>query len=145
MYMNDSILIYWPATSTDAERAFSCGRLTISRLRHSLNDESVRANTLLGSWSAVPALVSEPEILVKLGGKERRSRAQSAAPATTIDLTEDGDDRPSASISGTTSKGKDAAKASKARTGQPVKKTVYRRKSNASSSDVMEIESEDED
>ncbi|KAI1788246.1 hypothetical protein LXA43DRAFT_894916, partial [Ganoderma leucocontextum] len=42
------------ATSTDAERAFSRGGLTISRLRHSLNDASVRASALLASWSTIP-------------------------------------------------------------------------------------------
>ena len=41
-----SVLIHL-ATSTDAERSFSRGRLTVSRLRHSLADEPVRANTVL--------------------------------------------------------------------------------------------------
>ena len=133
------------AASTDAERAFSRGRLTVSRLRHSLNDASVRANTLLGSWSAIPGLVSEPDVLVKFGGKGVRSRPPSEAPATTIDLTNDEEDAPTASTLATTAKGKQPAKAAKAGSSKRAKPTVYRRKSNASSSDVMEIESEDDD
>ena len=58
------------ATSTDIERAFSRGRLTISRLRFALGDKSVRASTLLGSWARLPGLVSEQDIvaLIKNGG-----------------------------------------------------------------------------
>ncbi|OJT13075.1 Zinc finger BED domain-containing protein 4 [Trametes pubescens] len=52
-----------PATSTDAERAFSQGHLTVSRLRHSLGDESVRTGTVLGSWAEHPELVPEDEVV----------------------------------------------------------------------------------
>ena len=133
------------AASTDAERAFSRGRLTVSRLRHSLNDASVRANTLLGSWSAIPGLVSEPDILAKFGAKAAHSRALSEASAITIDLTNEDDDAATASPSAILAKGKQLAKAAKARSTKPTKPAIYRRKSNASSPDVMEIESEDED
>ena len=51
------------ATSTDVERAFSRGRLTVSRMRHSLSDASTRAATVLSSWMAVPGLMPESEIL----------------------------------------------------------------------------------
>ena len=47
------------ATSTDVERAFSSGRLTVSQLRHSLSDETIRAGTLLGSWARIPGIVDE--------------------------------------------------------------------------------------
>ncbi|KAI1786258.1 hypothetical protein LXA43DRAFT_871987, partial [Ganoderma leucocontextum] len=49
------------ATSTDAERAFSHGGLTVSRLRHSLGDASIRASALLGSWARVHGLVAEAD------------------------------------------------------------------------------------
>ena len=137
--------LHFAATSSDAERAFSRGRLTVSRLRHSLNDASVRANTLLGSWSAIPGLVSEPDILAKFGGKAAHSRASSEASALTIDLTNEEDDAATASTSATSAKAKQPAKAAKARSSKPAKPAVYRRKSNASSSDVMEIESEDDE
>jgi hypothetical protein len=51
------------ATSTDVERAFSGGRLTVSRMRHSLSSESTRASTVLGSWVKVDGLIPEQELL----------------------------------------------------------------------------------
>ncbi|KAI0363102.1 hypothetical protein BV20DRAFT_910630, partial [Pilatotrama ljubarskyi] len=56
----------FPGTSTDAERAFSSGHLTVSRLRHSLSDESVRTGTVLGSWCEFPELVPEEEVVALL-------------------------------------------------------------------------------
>ncbi|OJT02035.1 hypothetical protein TRAPUB_7505, partial [Trametes pubescens] len=64
-----------PSTSTDAERAFSRGHLTVSRLRHSLSEESVRASTVLGSWANIPGLVPEAEIVELLKQNTRRPRA----------------------------------------------------------------------
>ena len=64
------------ATSTDAERAFSRGRLTVSRLRHSLSDASVRANTVLGSWARIDDLVPEKETIDFLGDKKRARAAR---------------------------------------------------------------------
>ena len=59
------------ASSTDAERGFSRGRLTVSRLRHSLSDESVRANTVLGSWARIDRLVPEKETIEFLKKKSQ--------------------------------------------------------------------------
>lgn len=67
------------ATSTDAERAFSRGHLTVSRLRHSLNEESVRTSTVLGSWANIPGLVPEEEIVEFIKTSSRRPRAAGAA------------------------------------------------------------------
>ena len=76
------------ATSTDAERAFSRGRLTVSRLRHSLSDASVRANTVLGSWARIDGLVPEKETIAYLADKKaaRRARAQGANEGQAINL-----------------------------------------------------------
>ncbi|EIW54593.1 uncharacterized protein TRAVEDRAFT_86236, partial [Trametes versicolor FP-101664 SS1] len=52
-----------PATSTDTERAFSRGRLTVSRLRHSLADKSVRVNTVLSSWARIADLLPEADLV----------------------------------------------------------------------------------
>ncbi|PIL32390.1 hypothetical protein GSI_05636 [Ganoderma sinense ZZ0214-1] len=60
-----------PATSMDAERAFSRGRLTVSRLRHSLSDQSVRASTVLGSWARYSELVPEADAIELLRRKEK--------------------------------------------------------------------------
>ncbi|OJT13582.1 hypothetical protein TRAPUB_9870 [Trametes pubescens] len=73
-----------PATSTDAERAFSRGRLTVSRLRHSLADESVRANTVLGSWARIADLLPEADLIEVVrqhsAGKKRAADVEQPAP-----------------------------------------------------------------
>jgi hypothetical protein len=56
-------LIFIIATSTDVERAFSGGQLTVSRMRHSLGSKSTRAATVLGSWVKVPGLLQETQLL----------------------------------------------------------------------------------
>ncbi|KAG8770443.1 hypothetical protein FRC12_004249 [Ceratobasidium sp. 428] len=58
-----------PASSVDAERAFSCGRLTIGHLQHNMSPESFCAKMALRSWYGAPlmhdiddvAAVLEPE------------------------------------------------------------------------------------
>lgn len=62
-----------PASSTDVERAFSRGGLTVSKRRHSLNDESTRAATILSSWAQVGGLIPEGEILSTFREKSKRS------------------------------------------------------------------------
>ena len=61
------------AASTDVERAFSKGGLTVSKRRHALSDESVRASTVLGSWAA-HGLLPEPEILRMLEKKIKHAK-----------------------------------------------------------------------
>ncbi len=62
-----------PASSTDVERAFSRGGLTVSKRRHSLNDDSTRAATILSSWAQVGGLIPEGEILAAFREKSKRS------------------------------------------------------------------------
>ncbi|KAL1940908.1 hypothetical protein VTO73DRAFT_7544 [Trametes versicolor] len=71
-----------PAASTDAERAFSRGGLTVSKYRHSLTDESVRASTLLGSWANIPELVPEGDTIAKLKSISRKKEPTSEPSAT---------------------------------------------------------------
>lgn len=63
-----------PAASTDVERAFSRGGLTVSKRRHALSDKSVRASTVLGSWAAVPGLIPEAEVEEVLREKAKRAK-----------------------------------------------------------------------
>jgi hypothetical protein len=46
-----------PATSTDVEWAFLHGGLTVSKMCHSLLDESTRAATVLSSWCDFPSTI----------------------------------------------------------------------------------------
>ncbi|KIJ47636.1 hypothetical protein M422DRAFT_163711, partial [Sphaerobolus stellatus SS14] len=63
-----------PATSVDVERAFSRGRLMVSRLRHSLNDTTTRNGTVLGSWATLPGLIPEAELVKSFGSKSKRGK-----------------------------------------------------------------------
>lgn len=56
------------------ECGFSRGGLTVSKLRHSLSDESVRASTIMGSWlrSGIPGILPEGELLDVLRNKRKR-------------------------------------------------------------------------
>ncbi|KAF8585777.1 hypothetical protein K439DRAFT_1314362, partial [Ramaria rubella] len=51
------------ATSTDTERAFSSGGLTVSQMCHSLSDKSTRAASVLSSWAAVGGVIPEEVII----------------------------------------------------------------------------------
>ncbi|THH15827.1 hypothetical protein EUX98_g9402 [Antrodiella citrinella] len=63
-----------PATSTDVERAFSRGSLTVTKRRHALSDESVRAATVLSSWANIPDIIPEAHIVSVFKGKSRRPK-----------------------------------------------------------------------
>ncbi|KAK7678734.1 hypothetical protein QCA50_018316 [Cerrena zonata] len=63
-----------PAASTDVERAFSRGGLTVSKRRHALSDQSTRCATVFGSWARVPGMIDESEIVSAM--KERNKRTK---------------------------------------------------------------------
>lgn len=65
----------------DAERAFSRGRLTISHLRHSLADESVHTNTVLGSWARIADLLPEADLVEVI-------RQHSVGKKCTVDIAQ---------------------------------------------------------
>ena len=64
------------ASSTNVERAFSHGGLTVSKMWHSLSDQSVRAATVLGSWSHISQLIPHDEFITVFKEKSRRSRGE---------------------------------------------------------------------
>ncbi|CUA71802.1 hypothetical protein RSOLAG22IIIB_09859 [Rhizoctonia solani] len=47
-----------PASSVDAERAFSGGRLAVNHLQHSVGDLTFEARMAVGSWYGTPLLPS---------------------------------------------------------------------------------------
>ncbi|KAF8574083.1 hypothetical protein K439DRAFT_1373493 [Ramaria rubella] len=59
-----------PATSTDTEQAFSGGGLTISRLQHSLSDQSTRVASVLASWASIKGLIPKAEIIQTFQNKK---------------------------------------------------------------------------
>ncbi len=66
----------------DAERSFSHGGLTVSKLRHNLSDESTRAATVLSAWMKVPNLVPEAKIIQTFADKASRSKVVPAGAST---------------------------------------------------------------
>lgn len=83
-----------PASSTDVERAFSRGGLTVSKRRHALSDESTRAATVLSSWASVTGLIPEEEILDVFRAKCKRPKKgkQSIREAAEQIITVDSDE-----------------------------------------------------
>jgi hypothetical protein len=70
------------ATSTDVECAFSKGGLTVSKMRHSLSDESTRAATVLGSWCDIPDLIPCNDVVSVFKDKSKRAGKGKAAELT---------------------------------------------------------------
>jgi hypothetical protein len=69
---NSNLIVSQLASSCDVERGFSRGGLTVSKLRHSLSDESTRAATVLHAWSEIPGLIPEADIIQVFKDKCRR-------------------------------------------------------------------------
>lgn len=82
----DLIILGEIATSTDVERAFSRGGLTVSKMRHSLSDESTRAATVLSSWCEFPSAIPRDEIISTFKDKSKRPKGSG-----NIVLESDGD------------------------------------------------------
>jgi hypothetical protein len=59
------------ASSTDVEQAFSHGGLTVSKMQHSLSDESMQAATVLGSWCSLPGAIPCDEIITVFKEKNK--------------------------------------------------------------------------
>jgi len=77
------------ATSTDVEWAFSKGGLTVSRMRHSLADESIRAACVLGSWCEFPGAIPREDIITLFKDKSKRvgkQRVSDGAENMEIDI-----------------------------------------------------------
>lgn len=65
-----------PATSTDVERAFSRGGLTVSKLRHSLTDESTRCSSVLELWAEIDGFIPLDKIVALFKDKSSRARKE---------------------------------------------------------------------
>ncbi|EUC66606.1 HAT family dimerization protein, partial [Rhizoctonia solani AG-3 Rhs1AP] len=57
-----------PASSVDAERAFSCGRLTINHLQHQMSPDTFCAKMALRSWYGTPLLNGVEDVATLLDG-----------------------------------------------------------------------------
>ena len=79
------------ASSCDVERAFSCGRLNVTKLRHALSEDSTRAATVLHAWSEFPELILSMKIIcifqdkAKQLGTQKRNGQMSQDSAMDVD------------------------------------------------------------
>ena len=79
----DSITL---ATSTDVERAFSRGGLTVSKLRHSLGDETTRSASVLGAWAEVPDLIPFSDLVNFFDEKKSRIKKKPRLEAQSTEI-----------------------------------------------------------
>ena len=79
------------ATSVDIERGFSHGGLTVSKRRHNLSDDSIRAAVVLNAWFKIPGLVPENKLLTIFRDQNKRQKPDGAASSSTtvIDVDDD--------------------------------------------------------
>jgi hypothetical protein len=77
------------ASSCDVERAFSHGGLTVSKHQHALSEESTHAATLINSWSTIPGLIPEAEIIKAFKDKSRRLGKQKQGSSVLVETTDD--------------------------------------------------------
>jgi hypothetical protein len=61
------------ASSVDAERSFSCGRLQINHLQYNIGSQSFKALMALGSWLQTPLLSIDHVTNVIRDGKSRNN------------------------------------------------------------------------
>jgi hypothetical protein len=64
------------ATSTDVELSFLQGGLTVSKMCHSLSDESTRATTVLSSWCDFPPAIPRDDIVAIFRDKSKRPKGE---------------------------------------------------------------------
>jgi hypothetical protein len=74
------------ASSTDVEHAFSCGGLTVLKMRHFLLDESTHAASVLGSWCELSGAVVHGEIETAFKEKGKRPKSKQKE---VVDLSSD--------------------------------------------------------
>ena len=80
-----AVWLFCVATSTDVERAFSRGGLTVSKMRHSLSDKSTQAAAVIGSWCDFPGAIPREEIMEAFKDKSKRGKGKDRSTIETED------------------------------------------------------------
>jgi hypothetical protein len=68
------------------ERGFSCGGLTVTKLRHARSDDSTQASTVLHAWSEIPSLIPEADIIQLFKDKSRHLKGKGKERDTGKDI-----------------------------------------------------------
>lgn len=61
-----------PASSVDAERAFSEGRLNVNHLQHNMSSNTFRAKMALGLWADTPLFPSMGVLAAELAKPQQK-------------------------------------------------------------------------
>lgn len=62
--------------------------MTVSKRRHALSDNSVRAATVLSSWTALEGVIDEEQVVSVFRDKKRRLK-KSDTPNMYVDVSDD--------------------------------------------------------
>ena len=82
-----------PASSVDAEHAFSHGALTVTHCCHALSDTSTRNSIVLGGWLKDTNLVPKDELVELFRNKSSRSHLQtSSCESIEMNVSDDSND-----------------------------------------------------
>ncbi|KAK6997449.1 hypothetical protein R3P38DRAFT_1887885 [Favolaschia claudopus] len=72
-----------PASSVDAERAFSNGRLQLNHLQHQTSSQTFKARVALGSWIGTPLMPSSKDAVQIMEKKLRRGKKTTGEQSVT--------------------------------------------------------------
>lgn len=106
----------------------------MSKYRHSLSDESVRASTLLGSWANIPELVPKGDAIAKLKSISRKKDPSASTPSVSAAPHD-----PGVSAS-TDSRKASAAEKGKGKASAPTGKGTHKSGSSAHGKGVRSVE-----
>jgi hypothetical protein len=76
-----------PASSVEAERAFSRGALTVTHRRHALSHQSTRNSIVLGAWLKDTNLVPREELVELFHNKPTRERLTTTSDSADADTS----------------------------------------------------------
>lgn len=71
--------------SCDVERGFNRSVMMVSKRRHALSSDSVRAGVVISAWSQVPDLLPEKQIVKVFNDKSSQATDRSTAKSISID------------------------------------------------------------
>ena len=74
------------ASSCDVEHGFSRGGLTVTKLWHTLSDDSTQASTIPHAWSQIPGLIPEADIIEIFKNKGRCLKGKDKQGKTNKDI-----------------------------------------------------------
>ena len=77
------------ASSVDAERAFSCGRLQVNHLQHNMSSQTFKAQMAVGSWAGTPFMPNldiPTSIIVGVMGKDQSKSEKAKGKGRVIEL-----------------------------------------------------------